>query len=107
MVSLLVGAGLKDAVSEERCPALRDNPGLTGAEACPDQYAALCFLTCLLAGLIQVGAAIANLGFLVSFMGHPVVSGFTSAAAIIIGLSQLKYIFGFPIPKSQLIQENI
>lgn len=35
-----------------------------------------------------------RLGFVTIFLSHCVVSGFTSAAAIIIGLSQVKYIFG-------------
>jgi len=34
-------------------------------------------------------------------------SGFTSAAAIIIGLSQLQYFMGFPIPKSQYVYETV
>jgi len=48
-----------------------------------------------------------KLGFLVSFLGHPVTSGFTSGAAIIIGLSQLKYILGYDIAKSQYIYETL
>jgi sulfate transporter 4 len=48
-----------------------------------------------------------RLGFLVSFLAHPVISGFTSAAAIIIGLSQLQYFLGFKIPKSQYIHETV
>ena len=33
------------------------------------------------------------------------ISGFTSAAAIVIGLSQVQYFMGFKIPKSQYIYE--
>jgi len=44
---------------------------------------------------------------LVSFLGHPVISGFTSGAAIIIALSQLKYLLGFDIPKSQYIYDTV
>jgi len=44
------------------------------------------------------GSGICKAGFLVAFLGHPVVSGFTSGAAIIIGLSQTKYIMGYDIP---------
>ena len=54
----------------------------------------------------------ARLGFLVTFLGHPVTSGalakhscwdlkqgFTSGAAIIIGFSQLKYMLGVHLEK--------
>jgi sulfate transporter 4 len=109
MVSLLLEAGLRGLLDEEQCPAyFENNPeGLSQNELCPDEYAKLAFLTCLVSGGIQVIAAILNLGFLVSFLGHPVVSGFTSAAAIIIGLSQLQYVLGFPILKSQFIYVTV
>jgi len=34
------------------------------------------------------------------FLSHAVISGFTSGASVIIGLSQLKYILGYDIPRS-------
>merc|ERR1719174_1272132 len=108
MVSLLLEAGLRGLLDEVQCPAYYDNnDGMSQSELCPEEYAKLAFLTCLVSGAIQVIAAVLNLGFLVSFLGHPVVSGFTSAAAIIIGLSQLKYVLGFPLQKSQYIYVTV
>ena len=78
-----------------------------GASLCTRRYAQLAFMTSLLVGLFQLGAGVLRLGFLVSFLAHPVISGFTSAAAIIIGLSQLQYFFGFKIPKSQYVVDTI
>ncbi|MGI9356180.1 MAG: SulP family inorganic anion transporter, partial [Rhizobiaceae bacterium] len=49
----------------------------------------------------------ARLGFLVNFLSHPVISGFTSAAALVIGFSQLKHFLGIDIPRSHLITETI
>jgi SulP family sulfate permease len=43
------------------------------------------------------------MGFLVNFLSKPVISGFTSAAAIIIGLSQLKHLLGTDIEGSSQI----
>ncbi|MEZ4951066.1 MAG: SulP family inorganic anion transporter [Saprospiraceae bacterium] len=40
-----------------------------------------------------------------NFLSHPVISGFTSAAALIIGLSQLKHLLGVDIPRSHYIHE--
>lgn len=111
MVSLLVADGLGDLLSEKECPAYFDGLGnpdkLSKAELCPDEYIKLAVLCSLVVGLIQLAGGLMQLGFLVTFLGHPVVSGFTSGAAIIIGLSQLKYILGFDVPKSQYIYETV
>lgn len=40
-------------------------------------------------------------------MSHPVISGFTSAAALIIGFSQLKHIVGLPLPRTENIAETL
>ncbi len=61
----------------------------------------------LMVGVIQFLLGIFRLGFLVNFLSHPVISGFTSAAALIIGLSQLKHLLGINIPSSHYINEII
>ncbi|KAG1691521.1 Sodium-independent sulfate anion transporter [Nymphon striatum] len=45
---------------------------------------------CFLSGCVQLLMGALNLGFLVTFISSPVISAFTSAAAIIIAASQLK-----------------
>lgn len=61
-------------------------------------YLALATLLAAMVGLIQLGLGLARAGFLVNFLSKPVVSGFTSAAALIIGFSQLKHLLGYPLP---------
>jgi len=110
MVSLLVEAGLREVMTEEECPewyALGPNPDVTQAEVCPERYVGLACLTAATVGIMQIVGSILKLGFLVSFLGHPVTSGFTSGAAIIIGLSQLKYMLGYDIPKSQFVHITV
>jgi len=111
MVSLLVEAGLRGALTEEQCPKWYkdggEKSGKLQSEVCEAEYVQLATLTALTVGLMQVAASILKLGFLASFLGHPVTSGFTSGAAIIIGLSQLKYILGYEIKKSQYIYETL
>ncbi|XP_028309266.1 sodium-independent sulfate anion transporter [Gouania willdenowi] len=51
-------------------------------------------LLSLLCGLIQAGMAILRLGFLLDFISYPVIKGFTCAAAVTIGFSQVKNILG-------------
>ncbi|KGA95616.1 sulfate transporter [Alkalihalobacillus alcalophilus ATCC 27647 = CGMCC 1.3604] len=77
MVSLLVLAGVS-----------------TIAEPGTDEYISLVLLLMLMIGMIQFLMGVLRLGFLVNFLSHAVISGFTSAAAIIIGLSQLKHLLG-------------
>ncbi|OLO28505.1 sodium-independent anion transporter [Alkalihalophilus pseudofirmus] len=77
MVSLLVLAGVS-----------------TIAEPGTDEYISLVLLLMLMIGVIQFLMGVLRLGFLVNFLSHAVISGFTSAAAIIIGLSQLKHLLG-------------
>jgi hypothetical protein len=44
-----------------------------------------------------------RLGWLIRFISHSVISGFTSASAIVIGLSQAKYFLGYDIDRSSKI----
>ncbi len=90
MVSLLVAAGVGAIATQ-------------GTE----QYLALAILLALMVGLIQLIMGVFRLGFLVNFLSHPVISGFTSAAALIIGFSQLKHLLGFSIPRSNYVHEII
>ncbi|PCI18567.1 MAG: sodium-independent anion transporter, partial [Piscirickettsiaceae bacterium] len=53
----------------------------------------------LMVGIILLAMRLARLGAIINFLSHPVISGFVSASAIIIALSQLKHIFGLDIPR--------
>ena len=68
-----------------------------------DEYIAMAIFLALFMGLIQLGLGLLRMGFLVNFLSKPVISGFTSAAAIIIGLSQLKHLLGTSIQSSNQI----
>ncbi|MFQ5651725.1 MAG: SulP family inorganic anion transporter [bacterium] len=56
-------------------------------------------------GCMQFGMGALNVGFLVNFLSYPVISGFTSAAAVIIAFSQLKHLLGIALPESHYIHE--
>ena len=70
-----------------------------------ERYIALTLMISVMVGLFQFILGVARFGFLVNFLSHPVLSGFTSAAALIIGLSQLKHLLGVDIPRSNYIHE--
>ena len=56
----------------------------------------------LCVGILLCGMALFNMGVFIRFISHPVMSGFTTAAAMLIGLSQLKSAFGFTVPVPQI-----
>lgn len=90
MDSLLVASGL-GALS------------LSGIE----EYIQMAIFLAFFMGILQVVLGLLRFGFIVNFLAKPVISGFTSAAAIIIGMSQLKYVLGTSIPRSNKIQQLV
>ncbi|TXC90597.1 sulfate permease [Metabacillus litoralis] len=60
-------------------------------------YISLVLLLALMVGMIQLLLGLSKLGFIVKFIPHSVMNGYTSAAAITIGLSQIKHVFGIEI----------
>jgi len=82
VVSLLTAAALGEIVTD------------------PSSYAVYAALLALIVGLFQFSLGILRLGFVINFLSHPVVTGFTSAAAIIIGASQLPKVFGIRVISS-------
>ena len=58
----------------------------------------------LLAGLLLAIAGLLRLGFLVNFISDPVLTGFTSAAALLIATSQVKNLLGIDIPRDNFYQ---
>ncbi|MBI4969036.1 MAG: sulfate permease [Rhodospirillales bacterium] len=65
-----------------------------------DVFPILAILLAMMVGVIQFALGIFRLGFVVNFLSHPVIVGFTNAAAIIIALSQLPKFLGLPIERS-------
>jgi sulfate permease, SulP family len=80
---------------------------LTGVSALADpgtqEYMVLAALLALMTGVLQLVLGVLRAGFVVNFLSHAVISGFTSAAAVVIGLSQLRHLLGVPLTTSQSI----
>ena len=55
-------------------------------------------LLTLLVGLFQFSLGLFKLGAIVNFLSHPVIVGFTNAAALFIGLTQISKVFGVDMP---------
>ncbi len=72
-----------------------------------DHFIEFAILLALMMGVLQVLFGIFKLGFLVNFLSKPVISGFTSAASLIIGLNQLKHLLGIDIHRNNKLQNLI
>lgn len=66
-----------------------------------EKYVALAIMLALLVGLVQLTLGIFKLGVIVNFLSHPVIIGFTNAAAIIIALSQVSKLIGVKMNSSE------
>jgi SulP family sulfate permease len=88
MISLLIVSGI-GSMAEQGSP----------------EYIRLAIVLAALVGTLQLLFGIFRLGFLVNFLSQPVIGGYTSAAAIIIALAQLKHLLGVNMPSSNLIHE--
>lgn len=67
------------------------------------RFIELAILLAMMVGSIQILLGIARLGFVVNFLSYPVMTGFTSAAALIIAFSQLKHMLGIDLPQTHEI----
>ncbi|MDP2833846.1 MAG: SulP family inorganic anion transporter [Pseudomonadota bacterium] len=72
-----------------------------------EQFIALAILLALLVGVMQLALGLFKLGAVVNFLSHPVIVGFTNAAALIIGLSQVSKLFGVPMGRSAHFLQDI
>lgn len=77
------------------------------AAAGSERYIELALLLALMMGSLQLLLGTFRLGFLAHFISKPVISGFTSAAAMIIGLNQLPHLTGIALPRSSQLHRLI
>lgn len=108
MVAALWGSSAQLATGPVAVVSLLTASGLapfaaTGSE----QFIGLAILMALIVGVIQLVLGIFKLGVVVNFLSHPVIVGFTNAAAIIIGLSQLNKLFGVSMGRSEHFIQDI
>lgn len=77
------------------------------ATAGSESFIAYAIILALLVGLFQFTLGVLKLGLVVNFLSHPVVNGFTNAAALIIATSQLSKLFGVHIDKAEHHYETV
>jgi SulP family sulfate permease len=72
-----------------------------------DRFIDLVLLSGVLAGLIQMVFSVLKLGVLANFLSRPVMTGFISAAGVIIALSQIKYFLSLDLPNTATVPDMI
>jgi SulP family sulfate permease len=76
----------------------------TLALAGSDSYISIAILLALMVGTIQFIMGVFRLGFIVNFLSKPVITGFSSAIALIIGCNQFRNLLGVDFVQSDQIQ---
>ena len=77
------------------------------ATAGSEAFIAYAIILAFTVGVFQMALGILKLGLVVNFLSHPVVNGFTNAAAIIIASSQLPKFFGVYVDNAPHNYETI
>ena len=77
----------------------------TLALAGSESYIEIAILLAFMVGTIQFVLGIFSLGFIVNFLSRPVITGFTSAVALIIGINQFRNLLGVDFVQSDQIHE--
>lgn len=80
---------------------------LEGVEPGTGLFVTMALAATFLSGVIQLLFGIFRLGMLVNFLSRPVIYGFSSAAAVLIFFSQLKYLLGVQVPRSSGAYEMV
>jgi SulP family sulfate permease len=102
MVAALFGSSRQLATGPVAVVSLMTSASLAPlATAGSEGYIAYAILLALMVGMVQFGLGLLRLGLVVNFLSHPVVNGFTNAAAIIIATSQLSKMFGVYVDEAE------
>ncbi|MGB5680071.1 MAG: sulfate permease, partial [Gammaproteobacteria bacterium] len=101
IVAALFGSSRQLATGPVAVVSLMTAAALEPLALTPDMYVAYAIALALMVGIFQLMLGVLRLGVLVDFLSHPVVIGFTNAAAIIIATSQLSKIFGVVVEKGE------
>ena len=67
-----------------------------------EEFIQLSLLLALMVGVLRLALGLFRMGVLINLASHPVILGFTNAAALIIGLSLLNSFMNVPMPRSDV-----
>lgn len=94
IIAALFGSSRQLATGPVAIVSLMTATALQPLALTPEAYLAYAAIIAMMVGVLQLSLGLFRLGVLVDFMSHPVVLGFTNAAALIIVSSQLNKLLG-------------
>ena len=93
---MIIGSSLPDIVARDvKGFKFQSDPNKPSDPAGQDQYNRSTIQVAFLAGVFYSLVGVLRLGFFTNFLSHSVISGFMTGAATLIGLTQLKFFFGY------------
>lgn len=92
LMSLMAQAAVTSAVEA--------TAGVSGGDDGVTRFVELSAKLAFLIGVLQFGMGLLKAGYLINFLSHPVLSGFTFGSCVIIASSQLNKAFGFSVPQA-------
>jgi SulP family sulfate permease len=108
MIAALFGSSRQLATGPVAVVSLMTSASLEPlAIAGSEGFIAYAIVLALIVGIFQLALGLLRLGLVVNLLSHPVVNGFTNAAALIIASSQLSKIFGVHVDKAEHHFETI
>ncbi|NXC47406.1 S26A3 protein, partial [Penelope pileata] len=94
VLSLMVGAVVTRLVPDSSA----GNGTSTNTSIIDEQRVMVAASVTFLSGIFQLLLGLFQFGFIVIYLSHSLISGFTTAAAIHVVVSQLKFMFQLPVP---------
>uniref|UniRef100_A0A8C5WMJ0 STAS domain-containing protein n=1 Tax=Leptobrachium leishanense TaxID=445787 RepID=A0A8C5WMJ0_9ANUR len=99
VVSLMVGSVVANLVPDNTGSSGNSTVvNATAEEILNNQRIVVAASLTFLVGIIQLALGLLRVGFIVIYLSEPLINGFTTAAAIEVVVSQLKYVFAVSVP---------
>ncbi|XP_072257741.1 chloride anion exchanger-like [Pyxicephalus adspersus] len=99
VVSLMIGSVVATLVPDDKYGNTNSTvTNVTSEDLLNEERIIVAASLTVLVGMIQLGLGLLRVGFIVIYLSEPLINGFTTAAAIEVVISQLKYVFGVKIP---------
>ncbi|XP_060582820.1 prestin-like [Ruditapes philippinarum] len=107
LASTVLGVNLTNTLSEEEKNISTDPSDPIEVELPNHVKFDIAASVCLLVGFAQLFMGMFRMGFITTYMSDPLIGGFTTGCAVHVGTSQVKYVFGLHIPRSDGIFQII
>ncbi|XP_067324908.1 chloride anion exchanger [Anolis sagrei] len=100
VLSLMVGAAVLRIVPDAETPenGIVENNATQNDSLATQKRVMVAVSVTVLAGIIQLLLGVLRIGFIVMYLSQSLISGFTTAAAIHVVMSQLKFMFQLSVP---------